>query len=81
MERREGGREGVCVYVWREGEGGRVCVGVERGREGERVWVGVSVLWVCCVSFYSSLHDFTPHAGDPVTRLIFCDNHTTQDPL
>lgn len=26
------------------------------------------------------LHDFVPHYGAPVTRLIFCDNHLSQDP-
>ena len=26
------------------------------------------------------LHDFQPHKGAPVTRLIFCDNHLSQDP-
>jgi len=26
------------------------------------------------------LHDFVPHKGAPVTRLIFCDNHLSQDP-
>lgn len=26
------------------------------------------------------LHDFQPHKGSPVTRLIFCDNHLSQDP-
>ena len=26
------------------------------------------------------LHDFQPHKGAPVSRLIFCDNHLSQDP-
>ena len=26
------------------------------------------------------LHDFVPHNGAPVSRLIFCDNHLSQDP-
>ena len=28
-----------------------------------------------------SLHDFSPHGGEAVTRLIFCDDHTTRDEL
>ena len=29
---------------------------------------------------YRCLHDFVPHQGAPVSRLIFCDNHLSQDP-
>ena len=29
---------------------------------------------------YRCLHDFVPHAGAAVTRLMFCDNHLSQDP-
>ena len=29
---------------------------------------------------YRYVHDFVPHDGFPVTRLIFCDNHLSQDP-
>jgi enhancer of mRNA-decapping protein 4 len=28
-----------------------------------------------------TLHDFSPHGGEAVTRLIFCDDHTTRDEL
>ena len=29
---------------------------------------------------HKCLHDYVPHNGAPVTRLIFCDNHTIRDP-
>lgn len=31
----------------------------------------------CCCS---RLHDYIPHGGSSVTRLIFCDDHLSKDP-
>ena len=46
---------------------------------------GVSSPSVKCVLHFvfhvvRCLHDFKPHKGAAVTRLLFCDNHLCQDP-
>ena len=29
---------------------------------------------------FSRLHDYQPHGGAAVSRIMFCDNHISQDP-
>ena len=40
------------------------------------ILVHVLIVYPYC----SCLHDWTPHGGDSVSRLMFCDNLLTSDP-